>query len=268
MIEHGELILLPARAGRALSLRAGRAPSAASCSCAWRASLIPGLEAEQLLLAPQELRTADPSFATEIYNGHFGLAGSLAELGSQSPFEITPPSEGWARELYGFGWLRHLRVAGSELSREQAKALLGDFLKLHKTVRGLAWQPEVVGRRVISWLSNSVVVLDAGNPKSYETFLHSLTAHLRYLSASYRDAPDGVPRLVALMALIYGGLCIAEQQAVVDRYPSRSARSSSGRSSPTAVISRATQRHWSTSCSISCRSGNVLSRATGCRPNN
>jgi len=28
-----------------------------------------------------------------------------------------------------------------------------------------------------------------------------------------------VPRLVALMALIYAGLCIAEQQAVVDRYP-------------------------------------------------
>jgi uncharacterized heparinase superfamily protein len=178
----------------------------------------PGTEAEQLLLAPQDLRTADPSFATEIYNGHFGLAGSLVELGSQSPFEITPPSEGWARELYGFGWLRHLRVAGSELSREQAKALLGDFLKLHKTVRGLAWQPEVVGRRVISWLSNSVVVLDAGNPKSYETFLYSLTAHLRYLSASYRDAPDGAPRLVSLMALVYAGLCIAEQQAVVDRY--------------------------------------------------
>ena len=27
-----------------------------------------------------------------------------------------------------------------------------------------------------------------------------------------------MPRLVALMALIYAGLCIAEQQAVVDRY--------------------------------------------------
>lgn len=178
----------------------------------------PGTQAEQLLLAPQDLRTADPSFATEIYNGHFGLAGSLVELGSQSPFEIAPPSEGWARELYGFGWLRHLRVAGSELSREQAKALLRDFLRLHKTVRGLAWQPEVVGRRVISWLSNSGVVLDASDPRSYETFLRALTAQLRYLSASYRDAPDGAPRLVALMALVYAGLCIAEQQAVVERY--------------------------------------------------
>lgn len=178
----------------------------------------PGTKAEQLLLAPQELRTADPSFATELYNGHLGLAGRLAEVEAVSPFDIKPPSDAWARELYGFGWLRHLRATNSELSREQAKVLVQDFIALKRSHHALAWQPEIVGRRVISWLSNSVLVLDSGEPDSYEAFLRSLTAHLRYLSAGYRDAPDGVPRLVALMALIYAGLCIAEQQAVVDRY--------------------------------------------------
>ena len=178
----------------------------------------PGSQAEQLLLAPQELRTADPSFATEVYNGHFGLAGKLAELGAESPFEIRPPSANWARELYGFGWLRHLRAADSELSREQAKALVHDFIRLRRSVHGLAWQPEIVARRVISWLSNSVLILDSGEPQAYEAFLKALTAQLRYLSASYRDTPDGVPRLLTLMALLYAGLCIAEQQAVVDRY--------------------------------------------------
>ena len=178
----------------------------------------PGTKAEQLLLAPQELRTADPSFATEIYNGHFGLAGRLAELGAQSPFGIDPPSDAWARELYGFGWLRHLRAAGSELSREQAKSLVRDFIKMHRSISGVAWQPEIVARRVISWLSNSVLVLDSGDPKTYDAFLRALTSQLRYLSASYRDTQDGVPRLVTLMALLYAGLCIAEQQAVVDRY--------------------------------------------------
>jgi uncharacterized heparinase superfamily protein len=178
----------------------------------------PGSQAEQLLLAPQELRTADPSFATELYNGHFGLAGRLAELSAESPFEIEPPSEAWERELYGFGWLRHLRAASSELSREQAKALVGDFIRLRRSIKGLAWQPDIVGRRVISWLANSVLILDSGEPEAYEEFLRALTSQLRYLSASYRDCPDGVPRLVNLMALIYAGLCIADQQSVVDRY--------------------------------------------------
>ena len=178
----------------------------------------PGSQAEQLLLAPQELRTADPSFATEIYNGHFGLAGKLADLGAKSPFEIEPPSLNWARELYGFSWLRHLRAADSELSREQAKTLVHDFNRMRRQLPPLAWQPEIVARRVISWLSNSVLVLAADEPAAYESFLKELTVQLRYLSAGYRDAPDGVPRLLALMALLYGGLCIADQNAVVDRY--------------------------------------------------
>jgi uncharacterized heparinase superfamily protein len=178
----------------------------------------PGTKAEQLLLAPQELRTADPSVATELYNGHLGLAGRLAEVNIDSPFEIVPPSEAWARELYGFGWLRHLRAADSELSREQAKAFVRDFIVLKRSHHSLAWKPEIVARRVISWLSNSVLVLDSGEPEAYDSFLKALTSQLRYLSASYRNAPDGVPRLLSLMALIYAGLCIAEQQAVVERY--------------------------------------------------
>ncbi|MEG6508166.1 heparinase II/III family protein [Methyloligella sp. 2.7D] len=179
----------------------------------------PGSEAAQLLLAPQELRTADPSFATEIYNGHFGLAGTHAMLGSQSPFDIRPPSNAWAKALYGFDWLRHLRAAESELAHEQAKALFGDWVRLSRSATtNVAWRPDVVGRRVISWLANSVVVLDTQDARSYQTFLRTLTAELRYLSASYSNAPDGVPRLVAIMALVYAGLCIADQQAVVKRY--------------------------------------------------
>jgi len=201
----------PARLGGPSAFRRFMLASMASLS-------YPGTKAEQLLLAPQELRTADPSFATELYNGHFGLAGRLAEVEIESPFEIAPPSEAWARELYGFGWLRHLRAAGSELSREQAKVLVNDFITLKHSIHPIAWQPEIVGRRVISWLSNSVLILDSGDPEGYESFLRSLTSQLRYLSASYRKGPDGVPRLVALMALIYAGLCIAEQQAVVERY--------------------------------------------------
>ena len=119
---------------------------------------------------------------------------------------------------------------------------------------------------MISWLSNSVLILDSGEPEAYANFLRALTSQLRYLSASYRDAPDGVPRLVALMALIYAGLCIAEQQAVVDRYARpvlQGARPADPR--PTAGISRATPKPWSSCCSISCRSGNASWRATARR---
>jgi uncharacterized heparinase superfamily protein len=146
----------------------------------------PGTEAEQLLLAPQDLRTADPSFATEIYNGHFGSPAAWSSL-ARNRHSRSRRSEGWARELYGFGWLRHLRVAGSEAVARASQSPSAISLAAQDGARPRL-AAEVVGREGdLLALSNSVVVLDAGNPKSYETFLHSLTAHLRYLSASYRD---------------------------------------------------------------------------------
>ena len=80
----------------------------------------PGTRAEQLLLAPQELRTADPSFATELYNGHFGLAGRLAEV--EIEFAV--------RDHAAVGWLgaRALRIwlaQASPRGRQRAVARAG-----------------------------------------------------------------------------------------------------------------------------------------------
>jgi uncharacterized heparinase superfamily protein len=52
--------------------------------------------AHKLLMIPQDLRTADPSFASELYDGYFGLAGSVALTGSESPFTIQPPTPLWS----------------------------------------------------------------------------------------------------------------------------------------------------------------------------
>ncbi len=74
----------------------------------WR--LIPR-KSDRLLLAPQDLRTADGTRASEIYSGRFAFAGKVVICDGRSPFEFNPPSDEWAAELYGFGWLRHLRAA-------------------------------------------------------------------------------------------------------------------------------------------------------------
>ena len=39
--------------------------------------------AYHLLILPQDLRTGDPSFAVELYEGYFGLAGATAPVGSE-----------------------------------------------------------------------------------------------------------------------------------------------------------------------------------------
>jgi uncharacterized heparinase superfamily protein len=169
-----------------------------------------GLEIEKLLLRPRDLRTADPSFATEIYHGHFGLAGAVAMTGSESPFEIVPPSRAWEAELHGFGWLRHLSAAGDEISREHARALIADWMRHCSRPRGVAWLPGITGRRIISWLSHSGIFLEGAEQRLYDAVTESLTRQVRHLYASYRDAQDGIPRLVALAALVFAELCTSE----------------------------------------------------------
>ena len=86
--------------------------------------------ADRLLIAPQDLRTADPTRASEIYAGRFAFAGKIVICDGRSPFEIEPPSEEWAEQLLGFGWLRHLRAAESSITRANARALVDEWIAL------------------------------------------------------------------------------------------------------------------------------------------
>ncbi len=164
--------------------------------------------ARDLLIVPQDLRTADPSFWQEMQLGHFGLAGSNAALGTRSPFELRPPNEAWSRALHGFGWLRHLEAAGDDEARTAAQRLAVEWTVRFRSGGGVAWQPAVIGRRLISWISHSTLLLDGTDHASYDAVTQSLGAQIVRLSASWRDGPDGYPRLLALTALVLADLSI------------------------------------------------------------
>ncbi len=115
--------------------------------------------AERLIIAPQELRTADPTRAAEIYAGRFAFAGKVVVCDGRSPFEMAAPSEEWADVLLGFGWLRHLRAADSTINRANARALVDEWIALQGGWHAVAWQPEIVARRIISWLCQSPLIL-------------------------------------------------------------------------------------------------------------
>jgi uncharacterized heparinase superfamily protein len=168
-------------------------------------------KADRLVIAPQDLRTTDATRASEIYAGRFVFAGKVVICDSRSPFEIAPPSEDWAVSLLGFGWLRHLRAAESGITRANARALVDEWISLNSSRDPIAWRPDVVARRVISWLSQAPLVLDDSDVRFYRRFLRSLTRQVRHLRHTVSGARDGVPRLQAAIALTYAALCMAGQ---------------------------------------------------------
>ncbi|MBV9243992.1 MAG: heparinase II/III family protein [Methylobacteriaceae bacterium] len=162
---------------------------------------------QQLLIAPQDIRTADPTAANDIYGGHFAFAGRIVETQGQSPFKLAPPSPGWSQALMGFGWLRHLRAANTALARANARALVEDWITYAGEPGGPAWEPSVLARRLMSWLSQSPIILEGANWQFYRRFMRSLGQQTTYLERTLRAGLDGEPRLTGAIALASVGLC-------------------------------------------------------------
>ncbi|MFS8036338.1 heparinase II/III family protein [Xanthobacter sp. AM11] len=166
---------------------------------------------ERLLIAPQDLRTGDATLASEIYAGRFAFAGKVMTLEGRTPFELVAPSVEWAEALHGFGWLRHLKAAGTTIARANARALVGDFMRDPGRGRAVAARPDVTARRIISWLTQATFLLQDADHDFYRRFMRSLARQVRQLRRSAADAPDGHPRLLAVTALVFAGLCMSDQ---------------------------------------------------------
>jgi uncharacterized heparinase superfamily protein len=167
---------------------------------------------DRLLISPQDLRTADATRASEIYAGRFAFAGKIVICDGRSPFEMMPPSDEWAEALFGFGWLRHLRAAESGITRANARALVDEWISLQGSWDSVAWRPDVVARRLMSWLSQAPLVLHDADARFYRRFLRSLTRQVRYLRRTAGKTRDGLPRFQCIIALTAATLSLAGQE--------------------------------------------------------
>jgi len=169
-----------------------------------------------LVIAPQDLRTSDATFADDIYAGLFVFAGRSLAASGGSPFDYAAPSPEWADELYGFGWLRHLRAADTALARANARAFVADFIG-GRGDPALARHTPVAARRLISFLCQSPLVLEGADHGFYQNFLKAIARNAQQLE---RDLRRGVPpqwRLNAAVALCYAGLCCDGIQPILRR---------------------------------------------------
>ena len=186
---------LAARAGRRLS-----APWLALRAIAVRAP-------ERLLIAPQDIRTSDPTIAEDIYSGYFAFAGRIVNAHGRSPFDLDPPSPAWSRGLLGFGWLRHLRAADTALARANARALVDDFISHDARSSDTANEPKVAARRLISLLSQSPAILDGTDRAFYRRFMKYLAQSQVRLQRQFDGGPPADARLPAALALAFYALC-------------------------------------------------------------
>ena len=175
---------------------------------------------ERLLIAPPDVRTADPTIATELINGTFVFAGEVVEAPNYSPFEVIPPTLAWGREIHGFSWLRHLKATDNPAARQVAREMVEDWIEIHGKWNDIAWDHEVTSTRILAWLAQSPLILQGSDHEFYNLFLKSLNRQVRFLRRIVGDLPPGVGRLNASIALAAATLSMSGQK----RYSRSSAR--------------------------------------------
>jgi uncharacterized heparinase superfamily protein len=173
---------------------------------------VPGLRVPgRLVIAPQDIRTSDPTIATEMYAGHVSFAGKTLVTQGQSLFDLVTDHPAFLEELHGFGWLRHLRAAENPLSTANGRALTSDWIGRHaRGPRGIIGQTSVTARRVISWISQSPLLLDGADSAFYRRFMRALALDARRLDATAAQAGPTLDRLHALVALTFYGVSCSD----------------------------------------------------------
>ena len=177
---------------------------------------------DKLIVAPTDLRAIDPYVAEEIYAGRIPLAGRVLVTEGKTPFVLELPSREFAVRLHGFGWLRHVRATKSDAHCGNARTIVDDWISIHgHTIRGVAWEPDVVAQRVIAWLSHSPVVLKGADIGFYKRFLKNLTFQIRYLQRLALKIELGEPRLRAHIALALASISLPVRDSVIRRAAAR-----------------------------------------------
>lgn len=167
--------------------------------------------ATRLLFAPHDLRTSDPTTASDIYAGYYAFAGRTLRTHGESPFDSEPPSEAWAEALHGFGWLRHMHAADTAIARANARALVDDFIGKKRERGEIARRPAVAARRLISFLSHSPLLLEGADHVFYERFVRHVSRLAERLNLALAGAVEGSARLNCLIAVAFAAICLDGQ---------------------------------------------------------
>jgi len=172
---------------------------------------------DHMIHYPRDLRPGRAAIADALFQGRWSLPGGQVKTDGGSPFLATPPSEVWSEELHGFSWLRHFTAADGDAARTYAQTLVAGWIGDAGDWDDIAWRPHVLGRRLISWVSNGALIIDGSDLIYRSTLLRNMARQARHLARTASLAPAGEPRFTAALGLAFSGLCLSEGQKRLDK---------------------------------------------------
>ncbi len=149
--------------------------------------------------------------------GHWPVRGLDLMITPGSIWSATLPDPSLEAERQACLWLDDLAAVGNRTARGLGQSWIQDWVRLYGTGAGPGWTPELAGQRARHWTSHCRFLTEGLDRTAADRFWRTLAAHQRYLSQTWPDAPEGLPRLRALAGLVWSGLALphGEHRAAV-----------------------------------------------------
>ena len=203
--------------GRRMLGRVGQAlRGAVYGSAPYRASLR-GRRPDALVFGPTDPWPGEAARGAALMRNEYAFGGERIAAADGLPWSPAGVTSAWLEEAHGFTWLRDLEAVGTAEARAAARGAVAGWLSSCGAWEALAWRPDVLGRRVVAWLTHAAFVLDDAEAEFKARALSSLAEQVRHLGRAAASGPDGEGRITAVMGLLIGALSMPRGEGRLDR---------------------------------------------------
>jgi uncharacterized heparinase superfamily protein len=114
--------------------------------------------------------------------------------------------------IHRFSWLRDLRAAGGDLSRQLARGLVQQWIEKYNRWDEQVWSPDIMGQRITMWISFYDFFCGSADTEFQKNYFSSLYRQARHLFRTPLSELKSIQALEAAEGLIYAGLSLSEEE--------------------------------------------------------
>ncbi len=178
--------------------------------------LLMGRRPSALAAIPSDPWPGDTARGAGILRSEYDFAGQMIRMEDGVDWQPVGATEPWLAELHGFGWLGDLRAVAGDSARRHARDLVTQWIARHDNWDPLAWRPDIMGRRISSWLGQYEFFCASADDGFRSRFFDSLGRQSRHLTRAAALSTAGDGRLAAVKGLLYCAVCLPQQQRRVN----------------------------------------------------
>ncbi|MEJ1995700.1 MAG: heparinase II/III family protein [Limibacillus sp.] len=178
---------------------------------------LPGCHGTALIFSHSDIWPGDLESGRALLTDGYFLAGEYLE--NPEPLWTTPKaSRDWKEGLHAFDWLRDLRSAGGDQARRKARDLTALWLANYaRGWDGLAWAPQVLGRRLANILGHFEYYAANAEPPFQAALIDSLGRQARHLAKVLPAGLTGSDLLAAIKGLSFAALSLPGGETLLPR---------------------------------------------------